>query len=86
MNSQIKEQFIAETFAQYDLNSYQKACITKLVDGCIDLISYETGSKGLSSANTTTLAGLIKGHITNILNVLDVRKKDGQRRPQEAQS
>ncbi len=80
MTSNIKEQFIAETFERYNLNSYQKACIVKVVDGCIDLITYETGSKGLSSPDTNTLAGLIKGHITNILNVLDVERNNGKER------
>tara|TARA_R110000851_G_scaffold92770_2_gene202392 strand:- start:6696 stop:6956 length:261 start_codon:yes stop_codon:yes gene_type:complete len=83
MTKIIKEEFIAETFAMYDLNSYQKTCISKVVDGCIDLITYETGSKGLRGPDINTLAGLIKGHIINILNVLDVGEDNGKRRPKK---
>ena len=85
MNKTSKEKLIEKIFEQYSLNSYQKACIMKVIDGCLDLVSYETGSKGLALKDVDTLAGLIKGHIVNILNVLEI-KQNGKRRFTQAQS
>ena len=84
MNKTSKEQLIEKIFEQYSLNSYQKACIMKVIDGCLDLVTYQTGSKGLALKDVDTLAGLIKGHIVNILNVLDI-KQNGKRRFTQAQ-
>ena len=85
MTKTSKEKLIDNIFKQYNLNSYQKACIMKVIDGCLDLVSYETGSKGLALKDVDTLAGLIKGHIVNILNVLEI-KQNGKRRFTQAQS
>ena len=56
----------------------------KVIDGCLDLVVYETGSKGLAMKDVDTLAGLIKGHVINILNVLDIDKRNGKRRLTQA--
>ena len=82
MDKTIKKQFIATTFASYNLNTDQKEHITKIIDGCIDLIDYQTGTKGIGGTDVNILAGLIKGHITNILNVLKIERLNGGQEPQ----
>tara|TARA_R100000008_G_C3573455_1_gene163703 strand:- start:958 stop:1215 length:258 start_codon:yes stop_codon:yes gene_type:complete len=85
MDSKIKSTLIDMMLIDYSLNTYQKACIQKVIDGCVDLASYQAGKSGLQEKDVDTIADLIRGHIINILNVLEI-KKDGKRRFKEAQS
>ena len=85
MNKTHKEALLKKIFSEYKLNSYQEGCIMKVIDGCLDLVVYETGSKGLAMKDVDTLAGLIKGHVINILNVLDIDKRNCKRRLTQAQ-
>lgn len=83
MDKQLKRDIINLMFNQYNLDSYQKDCIQNVIDGCIELASYT--NQDIAEDDLDTIAGLVRGHIINILNVLGI-KKDGKRRIETAES
>jgi len=83
MEPQLKKEIIDLMFSQYDLDSYQKKCIQRMIDSCTDLASYQKGN--FVEKDLDTIAGLIRGHIINVLNILGI-KKDAKRRIETAQS
>ena len=83
MEPQLKQDIINIMFNRYDLDAYQKECIQRMIDSCTDLASYQ--NKDFAEEDLDTIAGLIRGHIINILNVLGI-KKDATRRIETAES
>tara|TARA_R100000664_G_C2661062_1_gene77249 strand:- start:266 stop:517 length:252 start_codon:yes stop_codon:yes gene_type:complete len=83
MEPQLKKDIINIMFNQYDLDAYQKESIQKIIDGCVELAAYQNGD--VAEDNLDIIAGLIRGHIINLLNVLGI-KKDGKKRIETAES
>lgn len=83
MDPQLKNDIIDIMFNRYDLDGYQKDCIMRMIDSCIDLATYQNGN--LAEKKLNTIAGLIRGHIINLLNVLGV-EKDVKRKFETAES
>lgn len=83
MEPQLKKDIINLMFNQYDLDAQQKESIQKIIDGCVELAAYQNND--IAEDNLDTIAGLIRGHIINLLNILGI-KKDGKRRIETAES
>mgnify|MGYP003134095965 FL=1 len=83
MDKQLKRDIINLMFNQYGLDTYQKDCIEKVIDGCVELASYT--DPDIDEGDLDTIAGLVRSHILKILKILGI-ERDGKRRIETAES